>query len=323
MHELMQPLGFIPIYHSLVWGGRRMAAWRQDLPSGPIGESWDLADHERGTSVVAEGALAGRTLRELVRDHGRALIGASWSGGEFPLLVKLIDATDRLSVQVHPDDELARQLHIGTRGKTECWVVLADGGEVFAGLRPGVTKDAFLTALSAGRVSECLIRHAVQAGDVVYLPARTVHALGKDTLIYEVQQTCDITFRVDDWGRVGLDGRPRQLHLREALATIDFAGTNTAPLSHPPWQVDPAGGEVRPLAAGRYFSLVERRGSRIHGDGDSCAVITCLAGDGTLSTGGGSLRLQPMRSYLVPACAGAWRAEGRGAEPRLLIAQPR
>lgn len=137
---LALPLTFKPVYHTLVWGGRAMAQWRADLPTGPIGESWDLADHARGMSVVAEGALTGTTLQELTRQHGTALIGDSWDGGEFPLLIKLIDANDRLSVQVHPDDALARQLGLGQRGKTECWLMLNDGGELFVGTQPGSFK---------------------------------------------------------------------------------------------------------------------------------------------------------------------------------------
>ena len=322
MTPLAVPLAFVPVYHVLVWGGRRMAQWRRDLPDGPVGESWDLADHQRGMSVVAEGPLAGRTLGELTQAHGRELVGAAWDGGEFPLLIKLIDAADRLSVQVHPDDALARSLGVGTRGKTECWLVLQDGGELFVGLKPGVTAASFESARAAGRVAECLARHQVGDGDFAFLPARTVHALGTGTLIYEVQQTGDVTFRVDDWGRVGLDGKPRQLHVVQSMATIDFTGSVGGGLSSPPFGAHRSGGRARELASCPYFTVEERRAEHTTGGGHGgFSIVTCLHGVGTLSTAAGGLRMQPMRTYLVPACAGPWQALGAGGELRLLVAR--
>jgi mannose-6-phosphate isomerase len=321
MNPLALPLAFAPVYHVLVWGGRRLARWRDDLPEGPVGESWDLTDHTRGDSVVAEGPLAGRRLGELTRLHGRELVGAAWDGGEFPLLVKLIDANDRLSVQVHPDDALARSLGVGTRGKTECWLVLEDGGELFVGLKPGVTRQAFETALAAGRVAECLNRQAVRDGDFAFLPARTVHALGAGTLICEVQQTCDLTFRVDDWGRVGLDGKPRPMHVAQSLATIDFDGTAGGRLSNPPFVANRAGGTWRELASCAYFTVEERLATRTSGGGHGgFSIVTCLRGSGTLSTAAGSIRIRPMQTCLVPAVAGPWQADGDG-ELRLLVAR--
>ncbi len=326
------PLQFTPVYHTLVWGGRAMATWRKDLPGGPIGESWDLADHSRGMSVVASGPLAGKTLRELTAAHGRELVGETWDGGEFPLLVKLIDANDRLSVQVHPDDALAKSLGVGTRGKTECWFLLGDGGELFVGTQPGTTAASFEAARSAGQVAKTLISHATKDGDFFFIPARTVHALGKGCLLYEVQQTCDVTFRVDDWGRVGLDGKPRQLHVQESLATIDFAAPSAGAVvsSERP---HPAGGTIRSLAECQYFRVEERRGQRLAGGGGGrCAIVTCLGGHGTLSTAGGSVPLAPMTTTLVPAAAGPWLAQANDQAMggpltdqlglRLLVAQP-
>lgn len=322
MNPLALPLAFTPVYHVLVWGGRRMARWRSDLPDGPVGESWDLADHARGMSVVSEGALAGRTLGELTRAHGRELVGAGWDGGEFPLLVKLIDAADRLSVQVHPDDELARSLGVGQRGKTECWLLLADGGELFVGLKPGVTRAAFAQALAAGTIADCLRREVVKDGDFAFLPARTVHALGSGCLLYEVQQTCDVTFRVHDWGRLGLDGKPRPLHIEQSLATIDFSGGGAGGVSHPAFVPHRAGGTWRELTSCPYFTVEERRAVATSGGGHGgFTIVTCLHGAGSLSTAAGAVRLQTMRTYLVPAMAGPWTATGEAGELRLLVAR--
>jgi mannose-6-phosphate isomerase len=324
MDPLALPLTFVPVYQTLVWGGRRMAQWRSDLPEGPIGESWDLSDHPRGMSVVADGALAGRTLHDLTREHGATLVGPSYAGGDFPLLVKLIDANDRLSVQVHPDDALALALGVGPRGKTECWLMLGDGGEVFVGTRPGCTRESFAAARAAGTLSAQLNRFVARDGDCFFLPARTVHALGKGCLIYEVQQTCDATFRVDDWGRVGLDGKPRPLHIAESLATIDFAASTPRGPVQARTFTHPAGGSARRLADCPYFTLEERRAGRTGGGGDgACSIVVCLDGAGTLATAAGAVPLQPMRTCLVPASAGAWtaRADHLGSL-RLLVAQP-
>jgi mannose-6-phosphate isomerase len=323
MDELSLPLTFTPSYQSVVWGGRRMEQWRKDLPSGPIGESWDLADHTRGMSVVAEGALKGATLRELTARFGKALVGGSWTGGEFPLMVKLIDANDRLSVQVHPDDDLARAFGVGSRGKTECWLLVADGGELYVGTRPGGSRASFEAALKSGSVAEQLNRFVVSDGDFFFLAARTVHALGRGCLLYEVQQTCDVTFRVDDWGRVGLDGKPRPLHIAESMATIDFAATSQGPVRSPT-VAHPSGGSVRRLADCPYFSVEERRARHTSGGGNgACSIVVCLGGTGELATAAGSLPLTPMRSYLVPAAAGAWTATVTTVTGlRLLVAQP-
>ncbi len=323
MTALALPLSFVPVYQTLVWGGRRMGAWRADLPPGPIGESWDLADHPRGMSVVADGPLRGKTLRELTAQYGAALVGDGFAGGEFPLLVKLIDANDRLSVQVHPDDDLAVTLGVGTRGKTECWLMLGDGGELHVGTKPGTTRASFEAALAAGAVAGTLNRQVCADGDFFFLAARTVHALGKGCLLYEVQQTCDVTFRVDDWGRVGLDGKPRPLHVRESLETIDFnasGGGATAGAEHE----HPRGGSVRHLVACRYFTVEERRARHTAGGGNGqCSIVICLEGHGTLATAAGGVPLQPMRTFLVPANAGPWTATAaQGQGVRLMVAQP-
>jgi len=320
---LLLPLRFRAIYHNTVWGGRRMATWRDDLPAGPVGESWDLADHARGMSVVEGGALAGRTLRDLTAEFAQDLVGDGFTGGDFPLMVKLIDASDRLSIQVHPDDELARVLAVGARGKTECWLMVGDGGEVFIGVAPGCDRDAFAAALAAGTVADQLNRFPIHDGDFFHLPARTVHALGAGCLVYEVQQTCDVTFRVDDWGRLGLDGRPRPLHVDEALQTIDFSPRESGPVQVRT-VVHAQGGSVRRLAANDFFT-VEEHHARSTGGGNlgSCTVVTCLSGRGTLTTDAGPAELSPMRTLLVPACAGAWRADAAPLHAlRLLVATP-
>lgn len=328
---LRAPLAFRPAYQVLVWGGRRMSAFRTDLPEGPVGESWDLADHQRGMSVVAEGPLAGRSLGQLTQEHGPALVGDGFAGGVFPLMVKLIDAADRLSVQVHPDDALAAAMGLGALGKTECWFMLADGGELYQGTRPGVDRAAFEQALADGRVDQTLNRFDVRSGDFFFLEARTVHALGAGCLLYEIQQTCDVTFRVYDWGRMGLDGKPRPMHVEESLATIDFGRTGFGPL-RPQMGPHPAGGLVRVLADGTYFRVEERLlaagQSTSGGDGEpgsrTASIVVALDGNVELTTEGGGAEVSAMQTRLVPAAAGVWTARASGPRgARLLVSRPR
>jgi mannose-6-phosphate isomerase len=319
--SLLAPLLFRPVYKVVLWGGRRLERWRSDLPAGPVGESWDLADHDAGMSVVESGPLAGTTLRELVRRHPEELVGKGFRGDTFPILIKLIDATDQLSVQVHPDDTGARSLGVGQNGKTECWLVLEDGGELFQGTRPGVDRAAFERALGEGRVGETLNHFAPRAGDFFFMRARTVHALGAGCLIYELQQTLDITFRVWDWGRVAADGKPRALHVKEALETIDFDATGFGP-QRPAWQDE---GWQRTLVDGDYFGLQELKISQqgnFSGVVEDCAVITCLSGEGTLSTEGGAVELIAGRTAVVPAAARAFGLDHR-SPMHLLVATPK
>jgi mannose-6-phosphate isomerase len=295
-----------------------MAAWGRVLPDGPIGEAWELADHPRGMSVVAGGPFAGRTLRELVLGGGAALVGDGFSGGEFPLMVKLIDARQRLSVQVHPNAEIARKLGVGQHGKTECWVFLEDGGEIFHGTSPGVDRMGFERALAEHNVAGVLNRFEARKGDVFYLPARTVHALGEGCLLYEVQETSDITFRVYDWDRLGLDGKPRALHVTESMATIDFSRVGFGPHKPEGWRAldGSAGCRSRVLVDGAHFSLHEQtvRGTVDQLAPEVCAVVTCLTGQGTLSTDAGEVAFLPMQTVLVPADAGCWRLSVSGHE---------
>jgi mannose-6-phosphate isomerase len=326
--EVRVPLIFRPIYQSLVWGGRRMEVWGRTLPEGPIGEAWELADHPRGMSVVGEGRLAGLTLREFVDRAGVALVGAAFRGGEFPLMVKLIDAQHRLSVQVHPDEAVARALGVGQHGKTECWVFLADGGEIYQGTRPGVSRAEFERALAEHHVPGTLNRFEARKGDVFFLPARTVHALGEGCLLYEVQQTSDLTFRVYDWDRLGLDGKPRPLHVAESMATIDFSRTGFGPHASETWRPMPGaslGSEERGLVDCPHFTLREQRvrGHSEQPTPGTCLVVTCVAGQGSLSTPAGRVALLPLQTVLVPADAGSWRVDVPSGSADLLVATPR
>jgi mannose-6-phosphate isomerase len=222
----MYPLRFQPIFRRYLWGGRRLGT----VLGKPIGEgddyaeSWEIVDRGNDQSRVIAGPLAGATLSELVRDHHAELFGRLHWLTQFPLLFKLLDAQRMLSVQVHPNDQQAAELSPPDLGKTEAWVVLAaePGSVIYAGLKRGFDRASLAREIARGTCHLCLHSFEPRAGDVVFLPAGTVHALGAGLLIAEIQQSSDTTFRLFDWNRVGPDGKPRPLHVEQALGVIDW-----------------------------------------------------------------------------------------------------
>jgi len=219
------PLKSVPVFKPRIWGGRTLQeVFGKDLPAGrKIGESWEIADLPEGKSTIGNGPLRGRTLGEVVGKHREAITGAKSFPSPFPLLVKFIDAEDVLSVQVHPDAETCRRMGKG-QPKTECWYVIhaEPGAVIYKGLKKGVTKERFAQAIEDGTVAELLAPVPVQVGECHYLPAGTVHALSAGLLIAEVQTPSDTTYRVFDWNRIDEHGKPRPLHIEEALESIRF-----------------------------------------------------------------------------------------------------
>ena len=231
MSAQIYPLVMQPVYKDHVWGGDRIIRmYGRDEPPGTYAESWEVSDRDDGMSTIANGAWRGRPLREVVEAWGSRLLGEAprSASGHFPLLIKLIDSRERLSLQVHPDDETSARY--GGEAKTEMWCILeADpGAKVFAGLRQGVDAAAFQEAVAGQGIEEIVVPVPVAKGDAVFTPGGCVHAIDAGCLILEVQQNSNTTYRIHDWGRVGADGEPRALHLEEALRVIRWDDTAEA-----------------------------------------------------------------------------------------------
>jgi mannose-6-phosphate isomerase len=226
---MLYPLKFEPIFKSMLWGGDRLRSWLNKPPSpDPTGEAWVVSDVDGSESVVANGSLSGRTLRSLVHElRADPQIATKLSLGRFPLLCKFLDTRQELSVQVHPNDEQANARHPGQAGKTEAWVILeADPAtsRIYAGFKTGVTAETFRAALGTKSAASLLHSFTPAPGDCIFLPAGTVHAIGANLRVFEVQQTSDITYRLYDWDRIDAKtGKPRQLHVEDGLACSNFA----------------------------------------------------------------------------------------------------
>ncbi len=307
--EALYPLRFHPILKRLIWGGRRL----ESVLNKPLGEgldyaeSWEVADHREDVSRVSEGRLAGASLRDLLLKHGPSLLGpAVGARPQFPLLVKFLDAHQVLSVQVHPDDALGRRL-ANDNGKTEAWIVLHAEPEsvIYAGLRPGVDRETFAEALARGDVEPLLHRFPAREGDCVFIPAGTVHAIGAGVIIAEVQQMSNATFRVHDWGRLGTDGRPRPLHIEEALESTNFDAGPVDPVSAAPEPM--SGGSRERLVQCPYFALDRLRlqGTATVGSVDRFTILLGLEGEAVVQHEGVEHRLQRGQTLLLPAASGA------------------
>jgi mannose-6-phosphate isomerase len=298
MH-LSFPFQLIPQYRDYLWGGHRLR------PGRLTAEAWAVYEGDR----IASGPLAGQALAEVATADPIGLLGAravARTGARFPLLIKLLDCAQWLSVQVHPDDEAAVRLEgPGHFGKTEAWHILdaAPEAQLIAGMRPETTAEALAEAIRGGTILDWVQYQAVRPGDTVFMPARTIHALGPGLLVYEVQQTSDLTYRVFDWNRPATPGRV--LHIEKSLAVAD-------PSASAPAQPAPAlaGGERAELVSCPYFTLVllaaGERPIGLDTGGETFHALTVIEGAAEVVAAGGALRLGRFDSAVVPAACGAY-----------------
>lgn len=302
----LYPLRFQPVYKDYIWGGNKIARhYKRGLPPGVYAESWEIADRPEGMSVVVNGPLAGRDLFSLMKLYGEQLTGRTFA--EFPLLVKIIDAKEKLSVQVHPDETGARDT--GGDPKTEMWYVLAvePQAKVYAGLKPGVTAASFKEALLAkGKAGELLEDIAVARGDVVFIPGGRIHAIGPGCMLLEIMQNSNTTFRLFDWNRLGRDGEPRALQINRAFKVVRWedASPPKVDLTKHPLPFDLDGNSVVELLNTPFFKfekMVVAKSLQCATGGKTFHILFVEEGSVDLLVGFEKMQIESGMTVLVPA----------------------
>jgi len=324
----LYPLRFEPIYQYRLWGGRRLAdLFSAPLPGdGPIGEAWVLSDRDDHPSQVANGWLKGRALSEVMEQFREPLMGnLAPRFRRFPLLLKFLDAHEMLSVQVHPSDAQTDLIPAGESGKTEAWVVIeaSSGSCIYAGLKPGTTANDVRQSIVTGTIVDHLVNILPEQGDAVFIPAGTVHTLGGGTVVFEVQQNSDVTFRLYDWGRVDAKtGKPRELQIDQALASIDFAQSTEG-------LVLPFVETTAPVLRERLFDCDQFLLWRLRGQSpftvgaeNAPSVLVCIEGQGELEYSGAPYAVRKGEVWLLPAVAGTCAFRPDGVMTLLEIAPP-
>ncbi|MBO5762101.1 MAG: class I mannose-6-phosphate isomerase [Lentisphaeria bacterium] len=322
MEIQLYPLLFEPVYKERIWGGEQLknTPGRAVPETGlPVGEAWEICDRKDLSSIVENGVLKGKDLHYVLKNHRAALLGSAagyvMDDGEeyFPLLVKLIDAASRLSLQVHPSAEHCRILGKGEE-KNELWYVIRSekDARIFAGLSPMVTKTQFMDALEGGdgELEELLQSFDAAAGDAYFIYAGRLHAIGAGVLLLEIQQNSDTTYRVSDWGRTCADGSKRELHIKESMTCIDFTERTVARIT----------GASDSSFHNRKYTILDKCGyfqvtdlklvEEIHGNTESSSsfhLLSAIDHDVRVETSAGSTLVPASRTCLIPACTGRYR----------------
>jgi len=304
----MSPLKFEPILKTIVWGGEKIAPYKGiETEQKHIGESWELSGVAGNESVVADGPLKGKTIAQLVKEYKADLVGKHVyenTGDEFPLLIKFIDALSDLSIQVHPNDELAAKRHNGSKGKTEMWYVVdaEPGAHLLSGLTEKITPEQYAAKVADGTITDVLARYEVHPGDVFFLPAGRIHAICGGCFIAEIQQTSNITYRIYDYGRLGLDGKPREVHTELAKDAIDYT-------VYPDYRThyEPRQNEEQEVVSCKYFTTsiydLTLPYAKDLSEIDSFLVVMCLTGNGAIEVDGEEVSVHQGETVLIPAAA--------------------
>ncbi|MCC8088119.1 MAG: class I mannose-6-phosphate isomerase [Rikenellaceae bacterium] len=314
---MLYPLKFEPIYKERIWGGKKLRNdyYRFCPEDIPVGESWKLSGIDGDLSVVTNGDLAGNNIQELIEIYMGDLVGEKVFdrfGLEFPVLVKLLDASDILSVQVHPDDELASERH-GAYGKTEMWYVMEadEDSFIYLGFNKNLSREEYLRHHDDKTIQSVLKKYKVAKGDMFYLPAGTIHAIGSGILLTEIQQTSDITYRVYDWDRTDKKGKKRDLHTELAVDAINFDSREELYIKKSSEK-----NKSVEVVATEFFTvnLIEIDGEmeRDYADLDSFVIYQCLEGELFIDTEGGMEYMMDAETVLLPAVFSSASIKGRG-----------
>ena len=311
----MYPIKLKPAFKDYLWGGTRLRDdFGKDCDFDKIAESWELSCHKDGNSVVADGEFAGLTLAQYIEKEGKSVLGTNCEKFEnFPILIKLIDAKDNLSVQVHPNNEYAQRVE-GEYGKTEMWYVVDcdEGASLLYGFKHNITKEEFRERIENNTLLEVTNSVPVKKGDVFFIEAGTLHAIGKGILIAEIQQNSNTTCRIYDYGRVGADGKPRQLHIDKAVDVTNLCPAKPYPQSEP---VDMGGWTKKRLAKCEYFTvdvINVDTSAALEADKSSFVNILVLDGGCVLSSeGNDAVELKKGDSVFIPAGLGKFELTGK------------
>lgn len=308
----MHPLILIPTIKDYIWGGTKLREeFGKESKLEKLAESWELSCHKDGESVIANGEYKGRTLSEYLAENPQAKGENCKRFENFPVLIKLIDARDNLSVQVHPDNEYAQRVE-GEYGKTEMWYIVdcEDNAELIYGFKEEITKDEFRYAIENNTLLEKTNSVSVKKGDVFFIKSGTLHAIGKGILIAEIQQNSNTTYRVYDYGRIGADGKPRELHIEKAIDVTELRPAENYELPEPQETADKLS---QLLAECEYFKVTKEDihgQSELFADEKSFNHILVTDGDGVLVCGDEDFTLKKGASIFVPANTGAYTIKG-------------
>lgn len=311
----MYPYLFNPIYKEYIWGGRKLKDWGRKFTSPTVAESWEISVREEGDSIIENGPLKGSSLSRVISTHGADVVGSDLARREvFPMLIKLIDANGKLSVQVHPDDSYALANEKDPSGKHEMWYILEAGEEanIVLGLKEDVDRDTFLDYLKGGKVEQCLNYVRVKKGDIIDIPPGVIHALGENILLVEIQQNSDNTYRVYDYDRIDGTGKKRELHVEKALDVIDFHNKNRPHILNFS-DMDPG---CKKIMANRHFETFLLNIKDFHGDettGEKFHAYIFIEKGGTVEYGrnySNFVHVAEGRTVFIPAAMGKYRIRG-------------
>lgn len=321
MKNTFYPLTFSPVYKDYPWGGTRIPeTFNRNQPAGIYAESWEISDHDDGMSIVSNGWMKGRTIRDILAENAKEIMGTGVAGTKFPLLIKLIDAKQKLSVQVHPNDQTAAEF--GGEAKTEMWYMLGDNpAQVYCGLNDGVTKESFIQAVENGTSGGTMRPVPVVKNSAVFVRGGRVHAIDDGCLILEIQQNSNTTYRIYDWDRMGNDGKPRELHIEQALDVINWEDTDH-PLVEPKLLVDTETFQCLDVLSCEYFKLEKLIFSaplEIPMSGKTFHALFVAEGEAEVHWGDECLTAPAGTSVLIPAAMPSYTLSGNATVLRTTI----
>ena len=308
------PVKNIPVFKDYLWGGSNLKEkWNKNSPYEITAESWELSAHKNGQSVAENGAFKGKTLSEIIDILGKDAIGSGYNGDDFPLLIKFIDAKNKLSVQVHPDDSYA-QKYENQFGKTEMWYVVEaeEGAGIYLGFSEDITKEEFEKRIKENTITDVLNFVPCKAGDSIFIPPKTIHAIGAGLLIAEIQQNSDVTYRVYDYDRVGADGKKRELHVEKSIevSNLDKLVPDTSPSGKP----EVFEGYTKTLLETcNYFTVYKYEAEKsveITADEKSFVSLLFLSGEGYIEAKGEKTAFKKGDSFFIPAGTGKFMVNG-------------